>query len=730
MENISLEGVIERVLYRNQTNGYAVLHLNTDDFGTVTVTGTLPPIGRGERLMVEGSYVTHPQYGQQFKIESAEVLLPQNEAALIDYLSSGFIHGVGPATASRIVERFGMDTLDVIESEPERLCEIRGVSPRKAREIASSYTAQASIRALTAFLQSYGIEPIVAIRLYSRFGPYAVSTVRDNPYIMADDFFGMDFTEADRVAFALGHQPEYGRRLEAGLLYVLSHNLSEGHVFLPQGELIEKSAILLELSGEQTGEALEAMIEAGDIVLCDIAGIPACYLTAMFECECYLTARLLELAEDRQPIALAPAEILRTIESEVSYSDMQLEAITAAASNGVMILTGGPGTGKTTTVRGMLALFDYLGKKVLLTAPTGRAAKRLSELSGREAKTIHRLLEADLDRETGMHLFLRNDSNPLDADILILDESSMVDLPLMANLMRAMRSSCRLILVGDSDQLPPVGPGCVLADAVRSGAIRSVILTEIFRQARQSAIVTNAHLINHGEMPELNLRDSDFFFLSRRSQEETLATVTELCTKRLPERMGIDFSDIQVLSPSRRNVSGTESLNLTLQQAINPPSDDKPECRYGNFTYRVGDRIMQIKNNYELFWSKLSGDLGKGVFNGDTGIITDIDPVTRLLFATIDDRLVTYTFEQLNEIEPAYAITVHKAQGSEYRAVILCAHLNRSRLLNRNLLYTAVTRARELLIIVGNEQSIRAMVENNRSTRRFSGLRLRLSGEV
>ena len=731
MEILALEGVIERVLYRNQQNGYTVLYLDCgEEIGVIPMTGSLPPVGAGERLSVSGAYVNHAQYGRQFKIDSAEVLPPQNKASLARYLSSGFIHGLGPVTAERIVERFGMDTLEIIEHTPERLREVKGISPMKAKEIAAAYKSQANIRDLTAFLQEYGIEPIVAIRLYARFGPFAATSVKENPYIMANEFFGLGFVEVDRVASAFGHPSDYDRRIEAGVAYVLTHNLNEGHVFLPRRQLVPRAAEMLDLPQDSIEDAVDMMIETGDIVPCMIAGFEACYLSYMFECEQYIAQRVTELSQIVSPLAYSPAELAARADENIEYSSLQLSAIEEASRQGIMILTGGPGTGKTTTVKGMISLFERIGQAVMLAAPTGRAAKRLSELSGREAKTVHRLLEADLDRETGLSLFARSEENPLDADILILDEASMVDLPLMANLLRAMRPECRLILVGDADQLPPVGPGSVLRDLVRSDMVCSVVLTEIFRQASQSAIVMGAHAVNRGEMPDLNLRDRDMFFLSRRSQAETLETVVELCLSRLPGKMGIPFSDIQVLSPTRKTEAGTDSLNLALQQALNPSDGVKAELRSRSFTFREGDRIMQIRNNYELFWSKADGELGKGVFNGDMGIITAIDPAARLIYAMMDERMVTYTQDMLDEIEPAYAITVHKSQGSEFRAVVICLSLRSSRLLNRNLLYTAITRARELLIVVGSEATMRAMVENNRSTRRFTGLRLRLLGEV
>ena len=596
-------------------------------------------------------------------------------------------------------------------------------------EIGESFRRQAGIRRLIEFLTLHRLPPELAVRLFRVYGDLAEDALRDDPYLLSDPYFGADFAVVDAFALELDVEADDERRVEAGILFELSYNLTNGHTFIPQNKLIPATAALLNLDSETIESGMERLDEQQRMVRSEVAGLTACYLPEFYEAECEVTERLVRMADLRIQPPSKLETMLRSIEEKraIDYAASQMQAIRDAASCQLLLVTGGPGTGKTTVMTGILDLFDAMGLRTQLAAPTGRAAKRLSEVTGREATTIHRLLEAQFDPDSGAMAFVHDEDEPLKCDAMIIDETSMVDLQLMTSLLKALRPQCRLILVGDPDQLPSVGAGNVFSDIIRSGVAKTVCLTEIFRQARESLIVMNAHAVNHGELPVLTVKNKDFFFMKRRSGESVVQTIQELCAARLPKNMGIASSEIQVLSPTRRHETGTVELNKALQAVLNPPAPGKREKQFGDFSYREGDRVMQIRNNYDIIWKRTDGlGAGTGVFNGDIGTITKIDFAAETLTVVFDDRETAYGFDLLRELEPAYAMTVHKSQGSEYRAVILAAWSGSQLLLTRSILYTAITRARELFIIVGNEEIIAAMTRNDRQQRRYSGLKLRL----
>ena len=724
-----IEGTVEAVIFRNEENGYTVLRLVVGEAELVTVVGCMPGAAPGEGLTVHGQWGRHTSYGEQFTAQAVARRVPVGTKAIYDYLASGAVKGIGMATAKRLVEEFGQEVFRILEEDPEQIANIKGITPRKARQMGDSFRAQMGMRRLLDFLTAHGLPLQLGMPLYRRYGNQALEVLRENPYLLVDGELGVDFAAADDLALSLGVEGEDPQRIEAGLLFELTHNLNNGHTFLPRHKLTAATVQLLGLEEtEGVEDGLEALIERGEVIQETVAGQEACYLTQLHFAEGYVAFRLAEMA-DCQLLPPANLEsILDTIQAEqgITYAPYQREAVALAAGRQVMLLTGGPGTGKTTCLRGVLALFDALGLETALAAPTGRAAKRLGETCGMEASTIHRLLETQFDPHSGQLVFSHGEDDPLAADAVIVDETSMVDVVLMQALVGALRGDCRLILVGDPDQLPSVGPGNLLSDLLRSGRLPTVRLTEIFRQAAESAIVRNAHMVNRGEVPELQNNYRDFFFLRRRDAERTAQTIVELCQTRLPDKLGIPADQIQVLSPTRKRQTGTYVLNQLLQTALNPPAEGKGERRFGPYLFREGDRVMQVKNNYDLMW-KDGLQSGLGVFNGDVGRITEIDPKQERVTVDFDGRVVDYTPDLLGELEPAYAMTVHKAQGSEYRAVILAAQDGAPMLLTRGVLYTAITRARELFIVVGDDEVVARMVQNNRQTRRYSGLRARLA---
>lgn len=724
-----IRGTVAAVLYQNQENGYSVIRFTTDQGVTITVVGTIPMCTPGEHLAVTGHWEDHTTHGPQFRAEFLERVMPSGAEAIETYLSARAIKGIGPRTASRIVKLFGDQTFAIMEQHPERLAEVPGISPQKAKAIGQSFQKQFGMRKLLEFLLSNGLPGELAMPLYKAYGDLAMDALRDDPYLLTEDYFGAAFAAVDQFAVHQGIEAEDFRRVQAATVYTLRHNLGNGHTFLPAEKLCAATATMINVDPDVVRETLGDLNLAGKLVVDTLRDISVCYLPEYYEAETYVAQRMLELSATPQQVPDRLEGTLRAVQQELGteYASEQARAILTAARSSVMLLTGGPGTGKTTTVNGILGLFDRLGIKTVLAAPTGRAANRLKELCGREAATIHRLLETQFDPESGKLCFMHDESEPLKADAVVVDETSMVDILLMEALLRALKPQCRLILVGDPDQLPSVGAGNLFSDLIRSKKIPTVRLTEIFRQARESLIIMNAHAINGGQLPELTVKNKDFFFLQRRDMQRAVDTIVDLCVRRLPQNMGIPADQIQVLSPTRKNEAGTAALNLRLQAVLNPPAPGKQEHKRGKMLFRVGDRVMQIKNNYDIMWKKTEGfGVGTGVFNGDVGKVTEIDPGQETMTVVFDDRQVEYTFDLLGQLELAYAMTVHKSQGSEYRAVILSVSQANPYLLTRSILYTAVTRARELLILVGDPGVVQQMVENNRQSRRYSGLKLRL----
>ena len=728
-----LQATIAAVVYQNYDNGYSVLRLSLDNGQTATVVGTIPLPCMGERLMVTGKWATHSSYGKQFEAEFLERMMPQSASEILTYLAGRVITGIGPRIAARIVQHFGDDTLRVMEREPERLAEISGISDKRAQEIGEEFRLQVGMRSLLEFFALPHLSAELAVKTYKLYGEAAMDMLYDDPYLLTEEGLEAPFGAVDRFAIDLGFAGDDPRRVKAGLFFELRYNLTAGHSFLPEEKLVGATAMLLSVETEVTHAALEQLLQSEQLVRAELAGITVIYLPALFEAERYCTRRLQEFAGCHFPKSAFFGRMVKTAaqSSGFTYSAEQAQAIEDAATTGLLLVTGGPGTGKTTIVNGILSLYDQMGLSCVLAAPTGRAAKRLTEVTGQDASTIHRLLGAGIDPHTGELFFSKNEEDPLKADAVIVDEMSMVDILLLHSLLRAIPQRARLILVGDPDQLPPVGPGFPFSDMLRAKTLPTVRLTEIFRQAQESLIVMNAHSVNAGTMPELRNRKSDFFFLPCRSEEEVAQTIQGLCQTRLPKNMGIPAGEIQVLSPTKKGGAGTVHLNKILQASLNPPSADKKEKAFGEILFREGDRVMQVKNNYDILWRKAdSSMIGAGIFNGDVGIIQSIDMNLEIVTILFDDRIAEYDFTQRIELEPAYAMTVHKSQGSEYRAVVLSAWNASPYLLSRSILYTAITRARELLIVVGREDTIAQMVANAKIGRRYTGLKLRLQGKA
>ena len=732
MQELSeINGTVSAVIFRNDENGYGVVKLELDSGEKVTAVGCLPYIAPGEMLSAEGAWMTHAQHGRQFKIEQCSRLLPTSAEAIYEYLAGGTVRGIGPATAALIVDRFGDKALDVLEMQPEKLAEIKGISSSKAKDISAGFKKQAGVRRLTEFLCSYGIQPVFALRMFKFYGNSAIEVVHENPYILASSHIGASFAEADSLALALGLDGDSLNRVCAAVVFELVHNSGNGHCFIPRGKLTMATSQLIGVAHELTEDAVDKLAETGEIVCCTVAGLDACYLAPLYEAETYTANRIKSMCRAKAERKVDITSIVLRLEAanDIEYAPMQREAIALAAQNRMLVITGGPGTGKTTILKAVLALYDELELETYLAAPTGRAAKRMSELCGMEASTIHRMLGAKMSEDGETVVFGKDEEDKLACDVLIIDECSMVDITLMHAILKALKPDCRILLVGDADQLPSVGPGNVFSDIIRSGVVPTVHLTEIFRQKADSRIVRNAHMIDRGEHPDFNENSGDFFRLRRMQGGSCVDTIVELCKKRLPENMKIPSNQIQVLSPSRKGETGTVNLNKCLQAALNPPDEGKKEKLFGETVFRVGDRVIQIKNNYDIAWKDKLGKSGMGIYNGDIGTIVEIDTVSEYLKVDYDDRTALYGFEMLNELEHAWALTVHKSQGSEYRAVILSLNPVAQLLLTRSVLYTAVTRAKELLIMVGDDNVAHRMIDNHKQSRRYSALRIRLTDE-
>lgn len=722
---IRIEGTVEGVIYSNEENGYAVCDLESADGEMLTVTGTMPYISEGDAVAVIGKWIHNPKYGRQFKVEQYERSLPADRSSILRYLSSRTVKGIGPKLAARIVETFGEDAFDVIENHPEWLAsEIKGLSMKVAMAASEDFREKSGMRSAMLFFRDY-FGAALTVRIFKKWGNAAIDIAKRNPYRLCEEIDGIGFEKADAMAARLGIAKESPDRVKSGLVYLLLNNeMQNGHTCLPHDKLISAASRLLGCSEQVCRDAAGGMIKDERLVAAQRRGEVYIYTPDAYESESYIANKLTLL--DRLCPAVDVGNIRQFIEKEeqrngIGYAEMQKRAITDALENGVFILTGGPGTGKTTIVKALIDIFESMGLNVALAAPTGRAAKRMSEATSREAKTVHRMLEMEFGGE-GDARFRRGEQDLLEENVVIIDEASMLDSRLTAALLRAVKPGARLLFIGDADQLPSVGAGNVLRDLIDSERFATVRLNEIFRQARMSAIVTNAHLINAGNMPELKLRDKDFFFLSRSADTSIAETIVDLCQNRLPRSYGEEIrAGIQVISPSRRGEAGTENLNIMLQSALNPPKPDRAEYMHRESIYRVGDRVMQIRNNYDLAWERKDSK-GVGVFNGDIGVIRSINRASSSMEIEFDERQAVYDFSLIDDIEHAYAITVHKSQGSEYPMVVIPAFYAPVMLLTRNLLYTAVTRAQRMVIIVGREDVIGTMVSNNRTAMRYTGL--------
>ncbi len=733
---VTYEGIVEEIIFTNEINGFTVCEIQNDE-DTIIAVGFMPFINVGETLKVTGKMVNHPDYGEQLKVEMYEKTLPKTIEAIEKYLGSGLIKGVGPATAKKIVKRFGEDTLNVIQFHPEELSTIKGVKLEKALRIGETFAEQKELKDVVMFLQEYGISPSFSAKIYKHFGSDTIEKIRSNPYILAEEIHGITFKTADRIAKSIGIDPNSEHRITSGIKYVLSQAAVGGHTFLRSDNLIEYTSNLLDVDISNIDNMLVSLIMDKSVYVEKCEDYNRVYLSSFYNAELGVARRLFDMSmvEFKGDLKNFDKKIEAIQKKEgIVLADKQKEAVREALINGVLVITGGPGTGKTTIIKTIISLLDGEGYEVALAAPTGRAAKRMTEATGYEAKTIHRLLEIGYAGDEDQLVFMKTESNPIEADVVIIDEMSMVDILLMNNLLKAVAYGTRLILVGDVDQLPSVGPGNVLCDIIKSGIIKTVKLTEVFRQAQESMIVVNAHSINRGEQVILNEKDKDFFLVSRNTPMEIAKTILELCRERIPNCYGFDpVRDIQILTPMRKGIVGVSNLNKELQKILNPQSKNKREKAFRDFLFREGDKVMQIKNNYNLKWEKKDNPLenGTGVFNGDTGIICEIDSEEQKIVVCFEDeKIVNYDFTILDELELAYAVTVHKSQGSEFPVVIMPVFSGPQVLMTRSLLYTAVTRARNLVILTGTKKYLEDMIQNDRETNRNSDLVGKLNSMV
>lgn len=732
-EDEMINGYVDHIIYRNADNGYTVLVMICDE-EEVTCVGTFSDIAEGENIEAHGSYTDHPTYGRQFAVKSFEEKAPKDEMAIERYLGSGAIKGVGIALAARIVRRFKSDTFRIIEEEPERLAEVKGISERKAMEIADQVNAKRDLRQAMIFLQQYGISTTLAVKIYNTYGQEIYGILKENPYRMADDVEGVGFRTADEIASRVGIRTDSDFRIRSGIQYALLQASNEGHTYLPMLELTQRASNLLQIEPEYIEKHYMNLAMDRKIIMRQVDDTTQIYASSFFYMEANTATMLKQLNASFDVPDIEIEERLRQIEKQtkMDLDEHQVEAVKEAVRNGLLVITGGPGTGKTTTINTIIRYFELEGMDIFLAAPTGRAAKRMSETTGFEARTIHRMLELNGGME-GNAGFERNEQNPLETDVIIIDEMSMVDISLMYSLLKAIAAGTRLILVGDVNQLPSVGPGSVLKDIIDSNEFHTVKLTKIFRQASTSDIIVNAHKINRGEPVSLDNKSMDFFFLKRYEADKIINVTLQLIKQKLPKFVGASEYDIQVLTPMRKGLLGVERLNGILQMYLNPADQRKREKEHGSTIFREGDKVMQTKNNYQLEWEIRSKyglciDKGTGIFNGDMGIIEEINDFAETMTVSFDEgRMVEYPYKLLDELELAYAVTIHKSQGSEYPAVVIPLLSGPRMLMNRNLLYTAVTRAKKCVTIVGNDTTFNQMIENNSQLKRYSGLRDRLT---
>lgn len=725
-----IDGTVEEVIYKNADNGYIVLNL--DNHGVlIPVVGILGDIVEGEGLSLQGNYIQSPKYGKQFKAETCQRTLPQTKDELIKYLGSGIIKGVGPALAKRIVAAFDMDSLDILENDYMKLSQIKGITADRAIYIGQEFRRICGVKNVVEFLGKYEMSPALAILVWKRYGNDSIAQIKLNPYLLCSDGLEMDFELVDSMANQLGFKVTDINRVKAGIIYVLRENSFAGHTCLPETRLMECVCRNLEISEDLFSEALSFGVESDELVHGEISGKAYVYLDDFYTAEQYIADKLALMMKLNTTAKKDYSKEISAVEfsENIQYEILQKAAINGCMSESVFILTGGPGTGKTTTLNGVIRLFKDKKKSLALCAPTGRAAKRMSDLTGEPSKTIHRLLEVDFSKDDKL-TFKRNELNPLNVDVVIVDEMSMVDCLLMESLLRAIKPGAKLIMVGDSNQLPSVGAGNILRELMSTHIIPTVELKEIFRQAAESLIVTNAHKIVKGEIPELDDRKKDFFFMNCPDESEIPRLIIELTKKRLPSTYGYSpIDDIQILTPTKMGPVGTRELNKSLQLALNPPSRNRQEVKFADVQFRCGDKVMQIKNDYDVLWTK-DGQKGSGVFNGDIGIIKEVDRFSGNVVIDFDGRCAVYTSEMLQKIEHAYAVTIHKSQGSEYDAVIIPITGYSRQLLYRNLLYTGVTRAKKILIVIGNRSRIIQMVNNDRKTLRYSCLKQMLEASM
>lgn len=717
-----VEGEVEAVIYRNEDNGYTVIELSGEE--NITAVGIMPMISVGEEVKLTGVFKTHPSYGRQLSVSVCQRSMPSTTAGILKYLSSGAIKGIGPAKAAVIVREFGENTMEVLENEPERVAKIKGITLKAAKDISERIKTAFGMRELIIYLGKYGINGETAVQVWKRLGSRAISEIEENPYLLCGDGIFLPFEAADRIAVDKNFPQDSRYRIGAAVTYVLNHNRRNGHTCLPEDKLVKTAAAFISVEIQSVQRALDEMTQEGALIRTLIYDEAFIYTPSLFQSETYIAARINMIMSFPTPPVTDLEKKIKQVESSqnITYASMQKTAIRTALEGGMLILTGGPGTGKTTTLKGIISILKAAGEKVYLAAPTGRAARRMTELTGCEAKTIHRLLEVtwnDDDRP----VFKRNERNMLSCDTLIVDEVSMVDAVIFESVMRALPMGCRLILVGDTDQLPSVGAGNILSDLIDSGTVPVVALTEIFRQSMESLIVTNAHRIVKGEMPEIRAKDNDFFFIPMENKYRLRETVKALCASRLPATYGFSpFDDIQVLCPGRRGELGILEFNKALQETLNPPSPEKEQAEIDGRIFRVGDKVMQTKNNYNMLWYRENGESGEGIFNGDVGRLEEIHRQSGTLKIRFDDKTAVYDREAVFDLEHAYAMTVHKSQGNEFEAVIMPLYRTAPKLKYRNLLYTGVTRAKRILIIIGSLSDLKEMVENNKKTRRYSGL--------
>jgi exodeoxyribonuclease V alpha subunit len=729
-----VQGVVENIVFRNEENGYAIAHI-IDNKERTTIVGVIPYLAEGQNLILQGEWVAHPKFGKQFKVESCEEVLPSTVAGIEKYLASGIISGIGPVTARKIVEKFGEKTLDILDNDIDKLKEIEGIGEKKIDVIKESYSSQREVKNIMIFLQTYGVTANQCLKIYKKFGTVSIEVVKENPYILTETISGIGFKTADKIARSLGVEANSQFRIGSGINYIINEFCAMGNTYMPLEFLLKEARSILAVTDDNIETVLHHNALEGKFKIEIIDDKKCVFSMPFYYCELGVTKKIITLAfSEYQPINTDVSFEIEKFESDnnIQFADSQIEAIKGAVENGIEVITGGPGTGKTTIINCITGIFEKAGMTVFMAAPTGRAAKRMSEATGREAKTIHRLLEMGFTEDESEE-FIKDEASPLECDVVIIDEASMIDVMLMNSLLKAIAMGTRIIIVGDVDQLPSVGPGNVLRDIIESKCVKVVRLKHIFRQAKESMIIVNAHKINNGEMPLLNEKDKDFYFIRSEDTNEILNTVIELIDKRLPKfNNGWNKAQhIQILSPMRKGNLGVLNLNKRLQETLNPKHPDKKEKEYRDLIFRVGDKVMQIKNNYNIKWNRISGQgelEGAGVFNGDVGYVEDINEESNHVIVVFDEeRRVVYENTFLDELDLAYAVTIHKSQGSEFPVVIIPAFMGPPLLMNKNLLYTGITRAKQMVVLVGSIKAVQFMISNNRSFERYSALRWRIS---